>query len=148
MEEDHWSISHKAVYDGLKWIFEDWREIPESVLDDGASGLRRYQSELAELYGYDIGLNPPSLRMYSSRLRREGEYEKAIELHKFQIELSPDSPFSYESLGRTYEAMGELDQALESFETALDLAKKQSVSDLGRFEDRIERVLQKKNSPK
>jgi predicted alpha/beta superfamily hydrolase len=148
MEEDHWSISHKALYNGLKWIYEDWREIPESVLNDGASGLRRYRSELAELYGYDIGINPPSLRMYCSRLRREEKYEQAIELHKYQIELSPTSPLSYEGLGRTYEAIGDLELALESFETALDLAKKQSVSDLARFEDRIERVLQKKNSPK
>jgi tetratricopeptide (TPR) repeat protein len=117
-------------------------------LDEGATALRRYRSELEDLYGYDIGLNPPSIRMYCGRLRREGKFEKALELHKFQIELRPDSPFSYEDLGRTYEAMGELEQAVGSYEKALDLAKKQSLSDLARFEDRLERVLQKKRSPK
>ncbi len=147
-DEDHWSISHKTGYDGLKWIFQDWREIPESVLNDGVTALKRYRSKLSDLYGYDIGINPPSLRMFCSRLRREGKYEKAIELHKYQIELSPDSPLSFEGLGRTYEAMGELELAFESFETALDFAKKQSFADLARFEDRIERVRKMMDSPK
>ncbi len=147
-DEDHWSISHKAGYDGLKWIFQDWREIPESVLNDGPTALKQYRSKLADLYGYDIGINPESLRMFCSRLTREGKYEKAIELHKYQIELSPDSPLSYEGLGRTYEAMGELELALESLETALDFAEKQSFPDLARFEDRIERVRKRMDSPK
>jgi tetratricopeptide (TPR) repeat protein len=147
-EEDHWSISHKALYDGLKWIFRDWREMPETVLEEGVSAVKQYRAKLQELYGYDIGINPSSLRMYCGRLRREERYEKAIELYKYQIELSPDSPFSYEGLGWTYEAMGELEAALECFEKALELAKKQSFADLTRFDDHIERVRKKMETGK
>ncbi len=141
--EDHWSISHKAVYDGLKWIFKDWREIPESRLNEGVSSVKKYRAELEEFYGYDIGINPSSLRMFCNRLRREKRYEEAIEMYKFQIELSPDSPYSHEGLGWTYETMGNLELALRSFQTARDRAMKQSVSDLTRFDDHIERVQEK-----
>jgi predicted alpha/beta superfamily hydrolase len=145
-EEDHWSISHKAVYDGLKWIFRDWREIPETVMEEGVSAVKQYRTGLQKLYGYDIGINASSLRMFCSRLRREEQYEQAIEMYKYQTELSPDSPFSYEGLGWTYETMGELALALKSFETARDLAKKESISDSTRFDDHVERVRKKMES--
>jgi hypothetical protein len=64
-EEDHWSISHKAVYDGLKWIFRDWSEIPETILNDGVPAVKQYRNKLSQLYGYDIGINPSSLGMFS-----------------------------------------------------------------------------------
>jgi tetratricopeptide (TPR) repeat protein len=142
-EEDHWSISHKAVYDGLKWIFVDWREIPESRLSDGVGAVKQYRAELEKLYGYDIGINTSSLRMFCSGLRRENRYEEAVEMYEYQILLSPESPYAYEGLGRTYEAMGDLNLALRTFQTARELAEKQSVSDMTRFDDHIDRVRDK-----
>jgi hypothetical protein len=44
--------------------------------------------------------------------------------------------------------MGELELALASFETALDLARKESFPDLARFEDRIEHVRKRMDPPK
>ncbi len=146
-DEDHWSISHKAVYDGLKWIFRDWSEIPEVRLNEGVSSVKRYRAELEKLYGYDIGINSTSLRMFSGRLRREKRYDEAIEMYKYQIELSPDSPYSYEGLGWTYETIGDLELALRSFQAARDLAEKRSVSDLTRFDDHIDRVREKIRKP-
>jgi tetratricopeptide (TPR) repeat protein len=117
------------------------------VFEEGVSAIKQYRVKLEELYGYDIGINPSSLRMYCSRLRREEKYDQAIDLYKYQIEQNPDSPFTYEGLGWTYEAMGDLEQALEIFEKALELARKQSISDLTRFDDHIERVRKKMDSP-
>jgi predicted alpha/beta superfamily hydrolase len=146
-DEDHWSISHKAVYDGLKWIFRDWREIPEDRIYEGVSSIKHYRTELEALYGYDIGINSSSLRMFCNRLRREKRYDDAIKLYKFQIELGPDSPYLYEGLGRTYEAMGDWDRALQIFQKARDLAEKLSVSDRTRFDDHIDRVREKMQKP-
>jgi predicted alpha/beta superfamily hydrolase len=142
-DEDHSSIAHKAVYDGLKWVFRDWREMPESVLSGGVSAVRRYPPKLLALYGYDIGINPRSLGMLANRLKGEEKYEQAIEIRRYQIELSPDSPYLHEGLARTYEASGQFELALQSFETARNLARARSAPDLGRFEDHILRVRKK-----
>jgi predicted alpha/beta superfamily hydrolase len=139
-DEDHYSIAHKAVYEGLKWIFRDWREIPESILSGGVSAVRQYRPRLREVYGYDIGINASSLGMLANRLKREEKYEQAIEIRRFQIELSPDSPYLHEGLARTYEASGQFELALQSFETARDMARARSAPDLARFDDHILRV--------
>ena len=111
-----------------------------SILNGGVLVVRQYRPRLLELYGYDIGINPRSLGTLSSRLQREERYEQAIEIRRFQVELSPDSPYLHEGLARTYEASGQLELALRSFETARDLARADSASDLGRFDDHILRV--------
>ena len=139
-DEDHYSTPHKAVYEGLKWIFEAWREVPENVLAAGPDAIRAYRKRLAQLYGYDIGVGTAALGRYGMRRLREGELDQAIAVLELGAEWSPDKPWVFEQLGRAYEAGGRLTAAKGSYESAYQIAKKRSTSDLSRFREHIERI--------
>jgi predicted alpha/beta superfamily hydrolase len=139
-DEDHWSTQHKAVYEGLKWTFADWRDIPDEVLEAGPDAIRAYRKKVARLYGYDIGIATATLGMYGMRRMREGKADQAIAMLELRAEWSPDQPWGFEQLGRAYEAAGRLMAAKNSFETAYRLAKQRSAPDLTRFRNHVKRI--------
>ncbi|MFC1724454.1 alpha/beta hydrolase-fold protein [candidate division KSB1 bacterium] len=141
--EDHYSAPFKAVYDALKWIFTDWRDIPEEILDGGVEEIKKYGDTLKNIYGYEIGINQSAVRIFASALMRQEKFNEAIALFKFNAQNNPDDPFVIESLGWVYENSGQLDLAKTTFETALSKAKKISFRDITRFSDHIERVKRK-----
>ena len=141
--EDHYSAPFKGVYDALKWIFTDWRELPVEVLAGGVEEIKKYSNSLKDLYGYDIGINQSAVRIFASALMRQEKFNEAIALLKLNVQNNPDDPFVIESLGRAYENSGQLDLAKTTFETALAKAKKVSFQDITRFTNHIQRVNQK-----
>lgn len=142
-EEDHYSIGHKSIYDGLKWIFKDWNEIPEHVLHEGIASIKQYQTKLSDIFGYDIGISPTPVWFFCWKLMGDKKFNEAIDMFKFYAELNPRVPHSYTGLGRAYEENGQLELANENFEIAFNLAKEQSKSDLSRYSDHLERVKKK-----
>jgi predicted alpha/beta superfamily hydrolase len=139
-DEDHSSTQHKALYDGLKWIFEDWRDIPEEVLESGADAVREYRNDLVQMYGCDLGIGTAALGGFGMRCMQAGKTEQAIGILELRAEWSPDKPWAFEQLGRAYEAAGRLSDAKESFETAVRIAEEQSLADLTRYRHHVERV--------
>jgi predicted alpha/beta superfamily hydrolase len=142
-EEDHFSTGHKAIFDGLRWTFQPWSEVPQSVLLKGRDAIQQYREALAGLYGFDIGLHTGSLFRMGYQLMGQGELEKAIDMFELCVEMSPDTPSLYSALGRAYERSGQLDNAMSNFEAAYELARQRSESDLARYSDDIERVRRK-----
>ncbi|MFC1724452.1 alpha/beta hydrolase-fold protein [candidate division KSB1 bacterium] len=142
-EEDHYSIGHRTLYDGLKWIFKEWREIPQSVLDAGFDGLKSYKETLAEIYGYDIGINQAPLGGYAYRMLSEKQYDKAINVFRYIIQNMEARYFHYEWIARAYENTGQLELALKNFQTAHDMAKEVSTRSLDRIQTSVERVKKK-----
>jgi predicted alpha/beta superfamily hydrolase len=139
-EEDHYSIGHRAIYDGLKWIFKEWNEIPEHVLQEGMTAIKRYQKKLSGIFGYDIGINSMAIWNFCWKLMNDRKFKEAISMFKFCVELNPNEPYVYTGLGRAYEENGQLELAKENFEIAFNMAKEQSKADLPRYSDAIERI--------
>ena len=142
-EEDHYSIRHKVIYDGLKWIFKEWNEIPENILNEGITAIKKYKTVLSDIFGYDIGINPAPVWSFCWNLMVEKKFEEAISMFKLHTELNPQAPNSYVGLGRAYEENGQLKLAKANFEIALKLAKKQAKTDLSRYSDYLERINKK-----
>ncbi len=144
--EDHWSVVHKAIYDGLKWIFKDWNEVPENILNSGTPAIMEYQRKLTDFYGYDIGIPSTPIWMFCWKLMGQRKFKEAIEMFQFHIQINPDAPYSYTGLGRAYEADGQLELAKEKFKKAYEMAKEKGTSDLSRYLDHIERIQKKLNT--
>ncbi|UCD38327.1 MAG: hypothetical protein JSW54_02270 [Fidelibacterota bacterium] len=142
-EEDHYSVGHKTVFDGLRWIFLPWREIPENIALGGRIAIQHYQEELASRFGFDIGVHAGTLSDLGYRFMQQNLFDQAIEMFTLRVELSPDLPHSYFSLGRAYEAAGDYRSALENYQTARDLARAQRRPDLSRYDDYITAVREK-----
>ncbi|MEE9465108.1 MAG: alpha/beta hydrolase-fold protein [Candidatus Neomarinimicrobiota bacterium] len=138
--EDHFSIGHKAVHDGLRWIFRDWQRFPDDIAAGSVAGMRQYSSGLTDTYGYDIGINPRALYRVGMGHIRDERYAQAIAAFKYGISLDSGWPVLYSGLGRAYEAAGDPDSALVYFRQAYDRASEISFPDLARFQDRITRL--------
>ena len=61
------------------------------------------------------------LNMLGYQLLWRDMNEAAIEMHKLNTQAHPDSANPYDSLGDTYEASGEVDLAIESYQKALEV---------------------------
>ena len=68
---------------------------------------------------YNFGEN--ELNMLGYQLLWRDMNEAAIEMHKLNAQAYPDSANPYDSLADAYEANGEVDLAIESYEKALDI---------------------------
>jgi predicted alpha/beta superfamily hydrolase len=139
-DEDHASTPHKALYDGLRWTFRDWAEVPNDVILGGIDAITRYADGLGGTYGFDIGIHPRSLSQEAQRHIREGDFEGAVELLALAVELSPGIPYLHARLGQAYERANQLEVALRHFERAHELAVVQRHPDVSAFADYITRV--------
>ena len=137
--EDHYSIGHKAFFDGLRWIFADWAQIPQQVLEGGAPAVVDYLVELEQRFGFPIGAHWGGPYARGFELLGEGDPGAAIEMFSICADLA-FVPACRTGLGRAHEAAGEFPEALEAYQQALELATEQGYADLDRFRDAIERV--------
>ena len=139
-EEDHASTPHKTLYDGLRWTFREWAEVPNDVILGGIDAITRYADGLAETYGFEIGIHPRSLGREGQRSIQEEDFERAIEWLTLAIELSPRIPYLHARLGQAYEQSGQLQIALMHFERAHELAVAQQHPDVSSYADYVTRV--------
>lgn len=65
--------------------------------------------------------NPTFYNNYGYFLLSRKKYDKAIQMFKRQVQLLPDWPNSYDSLGDGYKAAGQLQEALASYQKAVEL---------------------------
>ena len=69
--------------------------------------------------GYNFGEN--ELNMLGYQLLWRDMNEAAIEVHKLNTQVYPDSANPYDSLGETYEVIGEAALAIKAYEKALEI---------------------------
>ncbi len=142
-EENHYSTPYRSVYAGLVAIFNDWNTIPENVISRGLEGLQEYEITLKKKYGYDIGISSAAIRVAGQNLQNEERYEDSIDLYKYAISKDPEDPVRYVSLGRAYEASGQLDLAQDTYEKAYEVARKISHPQTKWVKNFLDRINQK-----
>jgi len=121
-EEDHATLPHRAIFQGLRRAFDRWSRLPPEVAAGGAAGIRAYADDLAAWYGFDIGLSRTSLfRAVNDRLEA-GDADEASRIAELLVELHPRDELACRLLGRTLERAGRLDDALAAYERAYALA--------------------------
>ena len=137
--EDHFSIGHKALFDGLRWVFGDWAEIPRDVLERGSQEVEAYLVEMEERFGFPIGAHWGGPYARGFELLGRGDPGAAQEMFSICSNLAT-VPACFTGLGRAYESAGDIPKAAEAYQQALELATEQGYADLGRFRDAVERV--------
>ena len=94
-------FTHTIMETGLAAAIEQYHELKQNQPD-----------------AYDFSEN--ILNMLGYQLLWREMTEAAIAVHKWNIEANPDSANPYDSLGDTYEASGQVELAIESYEKALE----------------------------
>ncbi len=85
--------------------------------------------QLAETYGDDQILSrargnlPPLHLNLGNQYYRNEQNQQALEQYNKAVELNPSYVSAYYQIGLVYRRLGELDEALENFDTSIDLAR-------------------------
>lgn len=142
-EEDHQSVIHVSTWRGLKWVFEKATNVPHHVVDKGLDALADYESDLKNLYGYEIKLNTSQIWVYGWELMSGKNFEKAAAVFKIFCELNPKAHYGPMGVAKAYEAEGNYELALKEFKKARKIADEIKLKDANRYLPDIERVKKK-----
>ena len=127
---EKWNSSNISSEDWITQVYESLTKgarksisepLTHTIMESGIeAAIEQYQ---------DLKLNQPDaysfdendLNMLGYQLLWREMHEAAIEVHKLNIQAFPESANPFDSLGEAYEAYGENEIAIESYEKALEL---------------------------
>ena len=126
-DEDHGSVVLRSHYFGLRKAFDGWR-LPRDRKAGGYAGsvedLGKHYAQLSDRLGYSVP--PPELVVnqvgYQHLLRKD--VKGALPFFRRNVELYPASANVHDSLGEALEAAGKPEEALVSYEKAVEIAGK------------------------
>ena len=116
--EDHGSIVHRSIYDGMEYIFSPWR-FRGDLVAAGMSGLERHFKELSERYGYQIDVPELLVNSLGYQYLFQNKLQEAIEVFKWNVKHYPNSWNVYDSLGEAYAKKGETKLAIQNYEQSV-----------------------------
>jgi|WetSurMetagenome_2_1015567.scaffolds.fasta_scaffold08532_6 uncharacterized protein len=135
-DEDHGSVVLRSYYWGLRKVFDGWR-LPV----DPKTG--RFGGNLADLKGHYAALGkrlgmpvvPPEqvVTLMGYQFLQSGAAAEAITIFRYDVELYPDSPNVYDSLGEALERAALMEEALSSYGKAVEKAEQAKDSRLAIF---------------
>jgi len=117
--EDHGSIPHKTIYDGLEFIFSDWR-ITANRLASGIDAIDEHYSILSKRFGYEIKIPEFLLNQLGYRYINQKLFDEAITVFLRNIENYPNSANVYDSMGDAYVAAGQYEKAKKNYANAIE----------------------------
>jgi hypothetical protein len=134
--ETHGSITHRSTYDALEKLFTGWEAPPEVKT---VKALQAHHEALSEKFHFEVKLTEELLNGFAFR-HFEQHRDEAMAAFKLSVELHPDSPGAYYTLGEAYEEGGQLDLAKANFEIAVRKATEASDPALPEMKAKLERV--------
>lgn len=131
-EQTHGSIGLPAIFNGLKFIFNDLQyEVPsnkENIMAQGGPFLvikkiQDYYIELSKLYGFKISDERAMSQIGFTFLKVDDFQEAALQVFKTNTLNYPESFNAYRNLGQAYEETGNIEMARINYTKALKLIK-------------------------
>ncbi len=144
-EEDHGSVPHRSLYDGLEWVFDGWHlSIRDALaMSEGGEGwleINEHYLRLSERFGFKVQVPEYLLNQVGYFLLGEGRIDDAIPAFEANVELYPTSDHAYNSLGDGYDAACRWEEARESYATAFQMGLEQSDSHVSAFKANLDRM--------
>ena len=118
--EDHGSIVHRSIYDGLEYIFSPW-QMRGNLTIAGMKGLEQHYQELSDRYGFVIAAPEPTVNALGYRYMAQNKVDEAIAVFKWNVEHYPKSSNVYDSLGEAFARKGDTKLAIENYEKSVAL---------------------------
>lgn len=138
--ENHGSVPPIAFYNGISSIFEDYGISYRDV--ESTEQLTQHFKSLSQRLSWNFSppeslVNRIGYRMLRSR--NENEKSKALAFFTLNTENFPRSFNAFDSLGETYEVLGDNKNAIENYKKSLELNPnnehaKMKIESLGRIE--------------
>jgi len=98
------------------------KQMPLSALGDDVSSIDAYYQRLSQQWGEQIAPPDRAVRMLGYSLTDNQQFERAIEVFKYNIKNYPKSAYALSALSYGYEMQGNIRQALVQIEAAIAVA--------------------------
>lgn len=130
-DQTHGTNPHPSLYDGLEWLFADWRMTgqegywrvsAQAGQDFTMAQVQAHYAALSEKYGYAVTPSSESVQRVAYHLLAHKRYDDAITLLKRNERNYPDESGSSSALGDAFENAGRWSEAAEAYERALKSA--------------------------
>jgi len=120
--EDHISIVHRSVYNGLETIFDGWylQDPYERYKLGGLEAVHKHFEEGGKRYGYDRETSPFVLSLIVAGLIQDGLLSEAGEVLLHDRERYPRPWNQLEALARNYLERNNSERAIHYFKLALE----------------------------
>jgi predicted alpha/beta superfamily hydrolase len=141
-KEDHGSIPHRSIYDGLEALYSDWR-LPPDLTALGMQGIEEHFQALQKKFGYAIPVPEYALNALGYQLLEKKKTEEAVAVLEANVKKFPQSANVYDSLGEASEAAGRIEEAARNYEIAVKKGKKNADPNLPVYQDHLKRATSK-----
>jgi tetratricopeptide (TPR) repeat protein len=144
-KENHGSNPHLSIYNGLEFIFSDWK-IPKDAFSKGLAAIDKHYQKLSNEYGFQV--QTPELVINAlgyNYLLIEKDIDKAIKTFSENVTRFPTSANVYDSLGEALENDSQFENAESNYKKAVDLARKINHPNLSIYEENLKRAKEKRN---
>jgi len=98
------------------------KQMPLSALGDDVSSIDAYYQRLSQQWGEQIAPPDRAVRLLGYSLTDNQQFERAIEVFKYNIKNYPKSAYALSALSYGYEMQGNTRQALVQIEAAIAVA--------------------------
>jgi len=140
-DENHGSVPHLSIYNGLEWIYTDWK-LPKDAFKEGLASIDMHYSNLSKKYGYEITTPENTINQLGYIYLGKKEMDKAIKVFKENVVRYTKSANVYDSLGEGYENNDQFAEAEKNYQKAVKLAK-QGHPNLNVYEKNLKRMQEK-----
>jgi predicted alpha/beta superfamily hydrolase len=137
--ENHASAPYLSLFNGLRYVFSDWR-LPDEVLNLGLAAIDAHYRDISDKYGLETHAPENLLNRLGYTYLANGEIDRAIATFTENTNRFPQSANVYDSLGDAYEASGQPGLAKESYAKAVKLAEAQGHANTAIFQANLDRV--------
>jgi predicted alpha/beta superfamily hydrolase len=138
-DENHGTTPYLSMYNGLRFIFSDYRFTHETFLE-GIEALDRHYEIVSKKYGIKVVTAENTINHIGYNYLGEGEIEKAIKIFKEGVKRFPNSANVYDSLGEAYEKNDQIKLAKTNYKKAVEIGYKQNHISTPIFKKNLDRV--------
>lgn len=146
--EDHGSQATIALYNGLRFIYNNWKFDYDEVMASGLTYINNFYSKQSEKYGYEVLPSEDEMNSFGYALKRAHKLEEAINIFEKNTFNNPKSPNAFDSLAEAYLATGQFDLSIKNYEKAVELGIIFNDSNLDVYKLNLEKAKASKNQQK
>ncbi|WP_312994336.1 alpha/beta hydrolase-fold protein [Chryseobacterium flavum] len=120
-EENHFSVTYKSIFDGLKFIYKNWFFDNYSTVLMTPKEIQQRFDRLSKEFGYTLLPTEDFVNNRAYKQLRAGNINIALDLFQQNVKNHPDSWNAYDSLGEAYMKKGDKKSAIENYKKSLQL---------------------------
>jgi predicted alpha/beta superfamily hydrolase len=139
LDNSHGTMPHLSIYNGLLYIFSDWKLQPE-VFNEGLAAIDKHYKYLSKKYSLDMHTPENTINWLGYTYLNKGDIEQAIIVFRENVKRFSKSANVYDSLGEAYENNNQFSGAEKNYQKAVELATSKADPNLKIYKKNLKRM--------